>query len=63
MYILEGLIYGIEFSSKNGRIDKFGSTAKAKKFDFGIKKPEKPIVCFGQYRISNNVSEITKLGL
>jgi hypothetical protein len=39
IYISEGLIYGIELLSKNGRLDKFGNIARARKFDFGIKKP------------------------
>jgi len=45
-----------------GRVDKFGIMAKARKHDFGIKKPEKPVVSFGQFRVNNNISEITKLG-
>ena len=56
LYISEGLIHGIEFTSKNGRMDKFGNISRARKFDFSIKKPEKPVVSFGQFRINNNVS-------
>jgi hypothetical protein len=39
IYISEGLVHGIELLSKNGRLDKFGNISKARKFDFGIKKP------------------------
>lgn len=56
IYISEGLIHGIELFSKNGRVDKFGNTSKARKFDFGIKGPERPVISFGQYRIRNQVS-------
>lgn len=63
LYISEGFIHGVELFSKNGRVDKFGNASqKARRFDFGIKKPEKPTVSFGQYRITNSMSEITKLG-
>lgn len=56
IYITDGLIYGMEYVTKNGRTDKFGNVSKAKKYDFGIKKPEKPVISFGQYRVNNNVS-------
>jgi len=62
LYVLEGLISGVEFVSRMGRVDRFGNINKAKKHDMGIKKQEKPIASFGMFRINNNVSEITKLG-
>lgn len=39
LYISDGFVQGMEFMSKNGRADKFGNISKARKFDFGIKKP------------------------
>ena len=56
------MVVGVEFLSKNGKNDSFGNKNKGKKFDFGIKKPEKPVASYGKLRINNNVSEIIKLG-
>jgi len=62
LWISDNKITGIELTSKNGRHDSFGSKAKGRKFDFAIKDPEKPVFSYGRFRISNNISEITKLG-
>jgi hypothetical protein len=56
------LISGVEFFSSSGSVEFYGAKGKGKKFDFGIKKPEKPMITLGQFKVNNNVSEITKLG-
>lgn len=48
--------------SHGGRKDGFGNRGKGRKFDFGIREPEKPVYSFGKFRIVDNVSDITKLG-
>ncbi len=66
LVINEGMITGIEIMSKNSRKDNFGQkvgTNGTKKFDFGIKNPEKPIFSYGSFIINkDNVSIINKLG-
>ena len=62
LWISDNKITGIELFSKNGRHDQFGSKSRGRKFDFGIKDPEKPVISYGRFRITNNISEITKLG-
>jgi hypothetical protein len=62
LWISENKIAGIELVSKGGRNDGFGNRGKGRKFDFAIKSPEKPVFSFGKFRISNNCSEIVKLG-
>ena len=66
LVINDGFITGIEFISKTGRKDNFGQKIGAsgtKKFDFGIKSPEKPIFSFGSFMIGkDNVSMVNRLG-
>jgi len=62
IWISDNQIVGIQLISKSGRNDGFGNRTKGRKFDFGIKDPEKPVFSYGKFRIVNNVSSITKLG-
>ena len=62
LWISDNRIGGVELFSKNGRHDGFGSRGKGRKFDYLIKDGEKPVFSFGRFRITNNISEITKLG-
>ena len=66
LVLAEGEIVGIELVSKSGRKDNFGHKVGAsgtKKFDFGIRSPEKPIYSYGSFAISKeNVSVVNKLG-
>ena len=52
LYHIDNRILALDFHSKNGRNDTFGTKAKAKKFDFQIKKPEKPLYSLGRFKIS-----------
>ena len=63
-YSNEQKIVGFEFFSKNGRVDSFGTIkSKGKSFNYGIRRPEKPIVTFGTFNVgAGNVSWVSKLG-